>query len=158
MHISVKYSINIFFFTLLLLFSCKEKDKPEPAPSLTDLQHEAFDLVNEHRMSRGLDALKPNETCQQLASRHSSNMAEGSVAFSHDGFDDRFAEAQETIGALSAAENVAFNYRSAEALVEAWLLSEVHLENIEGDYSHSGLSVAEDDKGQWYFTQFFVKR
>ncbi len=53
---------------------------------------------------------------------------------------------------------VGFGYRTAEAVVEALINSEGHLENIEGSYTHFGISVDQDQNEINYFTNIFVRR
>ena len=61
-------------------------------------------------------------------------------------------------GAARVSENVAYGYRSPEEVVSAWLKSESHKEAIEGDFTHSGLSVVKNEKGIAFFTQIFIKK
>ncbi|MNY65131.1 hypothetical protein D3C86_2023500 [compost metagenome] len=62
------------------------------------------------------------------------------------------------LGAKRVGENVAYNYKTPEAAVRAWLDSPGHKENIVGDYTHFGLSVTTDAAtGKKYYTNIFVK-
>jgi uncharacterized protein YkwD len=45
------------------------------------------------------------------------------------------------LGAVQVSENVAYNYQSNEGVLNAWLMSDGHKENIEGDYTHFGISI-----------------
>lgn len=62
------------------------------------------------------------------------------------------------LGVRSVSENVAYGYRSADAVVKAWLKSKGHKENIEADNTHFGISVRQDADGRNYFTNIFVKK
>lgn len=148
------------YFLALLVFcavatACKEEKSP--GPSLQNMQSDIFELINGHRVSVGLQALQPSEVCERIAAGHSSDMAEGVVPFSHDGFIQRFETANKELGASAAGENVALNYHSAADLVQAWVDSEPHRVNVEGDFTHMGISIKDDEEGNRYFTQFLVK-
>ena len=44
---------------------------------------------------------------------HSIDMAEGRVPFGHDGFQDRFQKASQSLRIMNFAENVAYNMNAA---------------------------------------------
>jgi len=60
------------------------------------------------------------------------------------------------------AENVAYDSRSGDRLaarvVDDWLASSRHRENIEGDFTDTGIGAARAQDGLYYFTQIFVRR
>ena len=58
----------------------------------------------------------------------------------------------------NSAENVAKQYSSAENVMKAWLESEPHRKNIEGDFTHIGISAIKDDFENYYYTQLFFKK
>jgi uncharacterized protein YkwD len=87
-------------------------------------------------------------------------MADGSVPFSHDGFDDRVAAISAQIPISGAAENVAMNsgYSDpARIAYDGWLKSEGHRNNIEGNYDLTGIGVYQASGGSYYLTQLFAK-
>lgn len=135
--------------------SCSEDEMVRP--SIESLRAEIFERVNDHRTSIGLNPLKTSEFCTRIANEHSSNIANGQVPFSHEGFMDRFDAASAEVGASSAGENLASNFNSAEDLVQGWLESPLHRENLEGDFTHMGIGIARDDSGNSYYTQFLIK-
>ena len=54
--------------------------------------------------------------------------------------------------------NIAYNYNSAQGAFDAWMNSPGHRENIEGDFTHFGLSIRENPvNGRKYYTNIFVK-
>ena len=59
-------------------------------------------------------------------------------------------------GVNATAENVAFGSTSAREVVDNWLKSPDHKENIEGPYTLSGIGIAADRNGALYFTQIFI--
>lgn len=59
----------------------------------------------------------------------------------------------------AAAENVAYNRGYTDPVakaVEGWLNSSGHRRNIEGNYNLTGIGVAKNSQGAYYFTQIFI--
>lgn len=135
-------------------YACAETETPKPSEGLTD---QIIQLVNEHRHSINLDPLEENMRCAEVALRHSHNMADGITAFGHDGFDLRYAELSEELNILHIGENVAFGQPSAAEVMKDWIDSQGHRENIEGDFTHIGVGVAQDEDGLNFYTQIFIK-
>lgn len=123
------------------------------------LEAETYELINDYRVSQGLAELDYNEEIAAIAREHSQNMAEGSVEFGHDGFTDRYNEMFDLFdGAGGGAENVAWmteRANMAQVAKDGWVASEGHRINIEGDYTRTGMGIAEQD-GRYYFTQLFL--
>jgi uncharacterized protein YkwD len=44
------------------------------------------------------------------------------------------------------SENIAYNYNTPEAAINAWLASPSHKANIEGDHTHFGIAIKENPK------------
>ncbi|MFI8377691.1 CAP domain-containing protein [Leeuwenhoekiella sp. NPDC079379] len=151
----------------LFLTSCSQDEELMPTQEATleiaaDLTvEEAFaaeilQKVNTHRTSLGLSALKNNSDSKVKAVEHTKYMAtKGTI--SHDNFFKR-SDYLKAKGAGRVSENVAFGYRTAEEVVAAWIKSEGHREALEGNFTHSGISVVKNDKGTAYFTQIFITK
>ena len=93
------------------------------------------------------------------AAKHSSGMAAGKVAFGHDGMQIRVTNISRQIGRISAAaENVAHGKLNARQVVDGWLNSPGHKKNIEGNYTLTGIGVAQGSRGEIYFTQIFLRK
>ena len=123
------------------------------------LEQLAHQQINQYRQSRNLPLLKLDDSISKQARIHSQNMAQGRSDFSHKGFEKRIQILGSTIGYLSAAENVAYNkgYRDpATKAVDGWLKSSGHHKNIIGNYSLTGIGVAQNSQGEYYFTQIFI--
>ncbi|MEL6812203.1 MAG: CAP domain-containing protein [Bacteroidota bacterium] len=125
----------------------------------TDWQmaNEILMLVNEHRATLGLRAIKRD---QQYASAYAVGHTKYMIDISkinHDNFGERSRGLKDR-GAVSVAENVAMGYETAEEVVHAWLNSPSHRAVIEGNYTHSGFGVMQNDRGHFYFTQLFYKK
>lgn len=131
-----------------------------PVESPSALEERAFTLVNSYRQSQGLSPLTWNATVASVAREHSQNMADGTVAFSHDGFSARVNTLKQNISFSGSAENLAYNqgYNDpAQTAVNGWLNSSGHLANIrDSSYAAGGMGVAESADGSIYFTQLFL--
>ncbi len=113
-------------------------------------------LVNEHRASLGLNTLEQNSNAELLAIEHTHYMIEVKE-ISHDNLGDRFDVLQVKENAKGVAENVAAFQRTAQSVVTAWLNSPGHKENIEGNYTFTGIAAIKDSNGRFYFTQLFYR-
>ena len=121
------------------------------------IEIEILDAVNTYRKSIGLTVLQKLDDITIEAVDHTKYMVNLNVV-NHDNFNKRYQNLVQEIGARAVSENVGFGYRTAEAVVEAWINSEGHRANIEGSYTHFGISVEQDQDGKNYFTNIFVRR
>lgn len=127
---------------------------------LQQLEQAIHQQVNQYRQSQNLPPLTLNSTISEQAKIHSQNMAAGKVPFSHEGFEGRVEAIAQTITYRSAAENVATNYGYSDPAtqsVKGWIKSPGHQKNMVGDFNLSGVGVAKDSEGKYYFTQMFVR-
>jgi uncharacterized protein YkwD len=114
-------------------------------------------LINNHRKDLGLNELQVINHISYKSEGHNEYMIE-KQAISHDGFQQRSQNIINTLGAEKVAENVAYNYITAESVVAAWLNSPGHRQNIEGDFTHFGISAITDPQtGKRYYTNIFMK-
>lgn len=126
--------------------------------AITDLEKAVNQQINQYRASKKLPPLSIDPRISQIARIHSENMANGKVSFSHDGFEGR-AKAI-TIPYKSVAENLAYNFGYSDPVrnaVEGWIKSDGHRKNMEGQFNVTGIGVAKNAKGEYYFTQLFVR-
>ena len=126
--------------------------------AITELEKAVNQQINQYRVSKKLPPLRVDPRITQIARIHSENMANGKVPFSHDGFEGR-AKAI-TIPYQSVGENVAYNmgYSAPDRkAVEGWIKSEGHRKNMEGQFNLTGIGIAKNAKGEYYFTQLFVR-
>ncbi|HEY8399757.1 MAG TPA: CAP domain-containing protein [Cytophagaceae bacterium] len=122
-----------------------------------ELEKEIQHLINNHRRSIGKAPLEFRYELFAAAKAHSSFMANHQV-LTHEGFSERVSTIRTILGASGgSAENIAYGYTSAKAVVNSWLNSPGHKKNIEGDYNVTGIGIAVDSKGVKYFTQLFHK-
>ena len=156
-----------FLFLTLVIFAlqCSRDASPvqpsmQTSSSASAIEKETFDLVNAYRISLGLKALVWNNVIAEQARMHSRDMAAGTATVGHDGFDARAEAIGQSIAWVGVGENVAYlrGYDDPAAkAVDGWLKSEGHRKNIIGDFNLGGMGVAVNDRGEYYFTQIFVK-
>jgi uncharacterized protein YkwD len=128
---------------------------------VTELAEIVYQRVNEYRASQNLKSLKLDPFISNLAEKHSRNMAKGEVPFSHEGIEERTQAIGQRYSYSSIAENVGYTMASdtpAGKVVENWLKSPAHRKNISGDFELTGIGIARGEKGEYYFTQIFLKR
>jgi uncharacterized protein YkwD len=122
-----------------------------------DSEIETMKLINDYRVSIGLNALEKINHISFKCEEHNNYMIVNNVV-DHNDFTSRSNNIISVLGAKKVGENVAYNYKTSEAAVRAWLDSPGHKENIVGDFTHFGLSVTTDAKtGKKYYTNIFAK-
>jgi uncharacterized protein YkwD len=125
------------------------------------LEQSIHQQINQYRQSHKLPPLILDPRISEQARTHSQAMASGKVPFSHQGFEQRVGAIRRVIPDRAAAENVAFNKgysNPGQQAVQGWIKSPGHRTNIEGDYSLTGIGIAKNAKGEYYFTQIFIRR
>lgn len=121
-----------------------------------DLSNEVLKHINNYRNSIGLKRLINNATAKNQALSHSDYQAK-ETKMSHEHSSKRAATLFSVEEASFYGENVAYGYTNIEKLVTAWIKSESHRKNIEGDFTYSGVGTIANDRGVLYFTQIFFK-
>ena len=122
-----------------------------------DSEIETMKLINDYRVSIGLNALEKINHISFKCEEHNNYMIANNVV-NHNDFTSRSNNIISVLGAKKVGENVAYNYKTSEAAVRAWLDSPGHKENIVGDFTHFGLAVTTDAKtGKKYYTNIFAK-
>lgn len=107
------------------------------------MEEELVGLVNQHRNSIGLNSLTNSAPAYKYAEEHTDYMISHNV-LSHDNFDTRASKVAEETNAVSVSENVARYYTSAEKTLEGWAESASHKAAMEGDFTHTTLSIQLD--------------
>lgn len=133
----------------------------KPIRSISALEKQVYEQVNEHRASRHLSPLVFNSHISEQARNHSQAMANGQVPFSQEGFDLRAETLSKTIPYQGICENVAYNLGYADpvrAAVGSWIRDPKRVVSIEGEYELTGIGVATNIRGEYYFTQIFIRR
>jgi uncharacterized protein YkwD len=117
---------------------------------------ETMNLINSYRVSVGLNALEQINHISHKSEEHDNYMISNNVV-NHNNFVARSENLISVLAAKRVGENVAYNYNSPQSVVNAWLNSPTHKENIEGNYTHFGISIRKNPDGKKYYTNIFVK-
>ena len=122
-----------------------------------DSELETMQLINDYRVRIGLNALQKINHISYKCQEHNAYMIANNVV-NHNDFTARSENIMGVLGATNVGENVAYNYKTSEAVLKAWLESPGHKENIEGNFTHFGISVTTDPAtGKKYYTNIFVR-
>ncbi|WMX13507.1 MULTISPECIES: CAP domain-containing protein [unclassified Aureispira] len=125
--------------------------------NISDLELEILELINQHRASLNLTPLSIHPSIQNSSFQHSTNIAKENIPFGHEGFSERANTLVQVLNGSAAAENVAMGQRSAKEVVDGWLNSSGHRNNIEGDFNLTGISIVKNSQNENIFTQLFIK-
>jgi len=162
------FRISLFISTVLLAISCSsdsnevsEEEKPSEELitdySYNDSEIEVMQLINKHRENLGLSTLVKVNHISFKCEEHCNYMI-ANKKISHDKFIARSENIMSVMNAITVGENVAYNYKTSDAVMIAWLASKDHKKNIEGDYTHFGIAVKIDaENGRKYYTNIFAK-
>lgn len=155
---------------LLITFaSCSTESADETAPAAStnyvvdnsyaysSIELQVAELVNQYRTGKGLKPLEKINHISNVAEDHDTYMISVNT-LTHALFAQREDNLKATLGAVSVGENIAYNYSTAQSVVDAWLASPSHKANIEGNYTHCGISVRENAEGKKYFTNLFIRK
>ena len=153
------YVVQTLF--VLFLSSCTTENVEDlpivEANNAVQLESEILELVNDHRTDLSMNRLLFSTVAYKYANIHTDYMiSKGSI--SHDNFSSRASSIDSEEAVAMVAENVAKNYATAEAAFEGWHNSVNHKKTIEGDFTHTAVSVKKDQAGNFYFTQLFYRK
>lgn len=153
---------------LLILFVCLGSSCSKESLDSTDgtdipiaennviVEDELLNVVNDHRIALGFNALDFSQEAYTQANSHNDYMiSKGSL--SHDNFSTRASKIAAEVGAEFVAENVAKDYDTAVEAFEKWLSSSSHKKTMEDEFTHTAVSVKVDASGNFYFTQLFFR-
>ena len=123
---------------------------------VSDYEKEVVELVNEIRKDYGLSALKLNTELSAVARTKSADMREKGY-FSHTSptYGSPF-DMMKSFGIKykTAGENIAMGYKTPKAVVDGWMNSKGHRENIlNPSFSEIGVGYVENGN---YWTQMFI--
>jgi len=158
MKMRLHYAILVSF--VLMASSCTKESivntEVPIAENAVEVEHALLDIVNDHRAALGFSALEFSAVAYDYANSHTDYMiAKGSI--SHDNFSARASNISQEVNAEYVAENVAKDYPTAEQAFQNWMASPNHRKTMEGDFSHTAVSVKMDPNGNYYYTQLFYR-
>jgi uncharacterized protein YkwD len=120
-------------------------------------ESELVELINDYRISKGLNALILDNYVSKVSENHDNYMIEKN-AISHDLFEARFKDIVQNLGASKVAENVAYNFNTSNSTLQAWINSPEHKSNLEGNFTHFGISIKTNSSGIKFYTNIFMKK
>jgi uncharacterized protein YkwD len=150
----------VLFLFVCTLSSCTKESLENTsiveAENAKEVEIELLSVVNEHRISLGESALEFSEVAYAYANQHTNYMI-SKGAINHDNFSSRASKISSSVSAEFVAENVAKDYGNAAEAFQGWLKSSSHKKTMEGDFSHTAVSVKMNAAGTFYFTQIFFR-
>lgn len=169
----MKITLSKIAFLVLVtisIFSCSSEDAsatPGPTPvdiaqataeyTYTDDETAVMDAINDYREGLGLNRLEKIDFVSIKSEEHNNYMISvGTI--SHNFFQARAEKIIQVLGAQNVGENLASNYSTTQAVMNAWIASESHKANLVGDYTHFGISIRKNAEGKKYYTNMFVKK
>jgi uncharacterized protein YkwD len=159
------------FITILLLCLALGCNQPKPTPpteptppvvvvppTLHDVAVALVTQHNEARASRSLAPLKPHTKLMSAAQEHAEWMAKNKK-MSHVGAGGSSVSQRivaEEYYYRNCGENIAYGYRSVASVMNGWLNSKGHRDNILGSsYVDLGIGLAADEHGVLYWCVVF---
>ncbi len=123
-------------------------------------ENEVIRLVNVERAKAGLQALTQNWQLSRVARYKSQDMIDkGYFAHNSPTYGSPF-KMMESFGIRysAAGENIAMGQQSPAQVMNAWMNSPGHRNNIMSpSFSQIGVGLAKDRNGRMYWTQMFIK-
>ena len=157
--------LPVMTMTALLMFSCSRDEISDPSdqsflpdpPAAKIIEIETMQLINEYRISIGLQSLNNLGVIKSVAYSHTEYML-ALNQLSHDNFEQRRRTLIDNAGAITVSENVGYGYTSGQAVLDAWLSSPSHRSIIEGNYTDFDISAEQNEIGVWFFTNIFIRK
>ena len=137
------------------------KAKPDSSDaeqySETSFEDQVLQLVNEIRADNHLTKLSKDTTLIRAADKRAKELKSKFAHKRPDGAEWHTVLGETGVSFGIAGENLAMGYTSASEVVEAWMNSEGHRENIlESRFDRIGISHYVDSNGIHYWTQLFA--
>ncbi|MBM7663995.1 putative YkwD family protein [Solibacillus kalamii] len=125
--------------------------------SVSEFEKQVIDLTNAERAKEGLKPLEMHSPLMEVAQAKSEDMAKNNY-FSHTSptYGSPFDQIKSAgISYRSAGENIAQGQRTPQQVVQAWMESPGHRQNImNANYTHIGVGFVENG---YYWTQQFIQ-
>lgn len=151
------YEIQQCIFTLLKVYDLAMEANESQTATLREYSLKVVELVNTERAKEGLGALATSELLHAAASIRA---AEAEIHWSHERPDGRsFATVlvELAIPYRGAGENLGMNYKTPESVVDGWMNSPGHRENIMRDaFGRIGVGIHVAEDGTIYWAQLFT--
>jgi uncharacterized protein YkwD len=123
--------------------------------TIAALERSIHNQIDRYRQSLNLPPLTIDPTVSAQARAHSQEMAQaGTLSHTMESVDLRRKYP-------TAAENIATTQDDPNPdriAVKDWIASPAHHQNILGNYNLTGIGIAKNDQGEYFFTQIFIKK
>lgn len=143
-----------------------DQEKPEkpgtenPEGNIGAYQSQVVSLVNQERAKQGLSPLKINAKLSDVATKKAEDMRDKGY-FSHTSptYGSPFDMMKQFgIRYSSAGENIAKGQKTPEAVMNGWMNSQGHRDNIlNSSYTEIGVGYVTDGSGNTYWVQMFIR-
>jgi uncharacterized protein YkwD len=165
----MKAKLLRLFVPMALVFtmiSCSPDSKEEEqveAKLITDYNYtqdemKLAEVINNYRISKGFNTLEIINHISYKSLEHNQYMIDNNVV-NHDFFEERSNNIIQVLGAVKVGENIAYNFSTPNSALHAWLQSPGHKANLDGDYTHFGISITVNPAtGKKYYTNMFMKK
>jgi len=170
-----------FLLPLVLLAACQmpvfqtvQLPSPPPeaeplSPSVREaLERDVIAVVNHARPSSAARSLEANTAMTRAARGHAEELAlrglldHASETPGRETFARRLAAEGAPAWTLAGENLIQLPHTTldvADAAVTGWLGSASHRSQmLEPDYTHTGVGIARDQRGNWYVVQLFIRR
>ena len=127
--------------------------------SYASFRNQVVQLVNQERASSGLNALTVDSALTNTATLKSQDMAKlGYFDHMSPTYGSPFDMMRQFgISYRTAGENIAMGQTSPSQVMQGWMNSKGHRENIlNTSYTKIGVGIAQNSSGQYYWTQQFI--
>ncbi|WP_261130312.1 CAP domain-containing protein [Bacillus sp. Marseille-Q3570] len=135
--------------------------QPGGGAAMSEMEKQVVELTNQERMKNGLSALKADAELAQVAQKKADDLAQNNY-FSHNSptYGSPFQMMQQNgVDYTSAAENIAAGQQSAEQVVQQWMNSPSHRENImNGQLTHIGVGLSKGGQQGNCWSQMFIQK
>ncbi|RHW41738.1 SCP-like extracellular protein [Neobacillus notoginsengisoli] len=134
------------------------QQQQKPTAGIDKFEQQVIDLTNVQRQQNGLPPLKADTKLSGVAEKKSIDMQQKNY-FSHTSptYGSPFDMMRDFgVTYRSAGENIAMGQRTPQEVVQAWMNSEGHRQNIlNRDFTHIGVGF---EQGGYYWTQMFISK
>ena len=136
---------------------------PEASPATSNMgayEQQVVDLVNKERAAVGLPALKVNTKLAAVAEKKAEDLRDKNY-FAHQSptYGSPFDMMKQFgISYTSAGENIAKGQKTPAAVMDGWMNSQGHKDNIlNANYTEIGVGYVTDSNGTTYWVQHFIR-
>ncbi len=126
---------------------------------MIELEQKILQLINQYRKTKVLTSLIFDKELTNLARENCEAMFTEKKAFKYPNNNGRTKKIPKIYSNKKVAINSAYyqgKSANADLIVQFWLKSAEHRKNILGDYNLTGIGVATNLNGEYYFSQIFV--